>query len=90
VTAFDESIAQLDGVRAAPSLLRDNLVNTLMAGEQERCDRRSYCRGNLPYQLLRNDPWSTRHRGNESHGIGASFNRDSCLFDAADAANLDS
>jgi hypothetical protein len=61
VAALDQAIAQLDRVRAAALLLRDDVSNSLMAREEECRDWRRYRASDCPYQILGDYSGSARH-----------------------------
>lgn len=88
VTALDQTIAKLDGIRAAPLLLRNDVTHPLMAREKKRRDGRRYRASDRLYQILRNDTRPAWHRGHEPDSVSARFDRDPCLFDATDATHL--
>jgi hypothetical protein len=85
---FDR-VAELEGVRAAPSLLGDDRVRVLKARQQERRDRRRRVGGDLADELLFDRPGPGWHRRDEADRGRPCIDRHAGFVDARDAADLD-
>ena len=85
-----EPVAELNTVRPAAAMLRDDAFGVLLRGEQKRADRRRNRGSNFRNAIFADYAWATGHVRDQAHRGCTAFNGQCGFFYAADAANLDS